>query len=134
MGASMKTLREMIDTDYFALDLDVPRPAWKAAGLERRDVADIGSLTLDEAEQMVSATVTTTAGERFQGNLLGAILAAYDAAGRAGEAAFERRWELFLKQSKPLPAPEPGAFGIVSAVKPSKPSKFTLRVGGKKIQ
>ncbi len=129
----MKTLREMIDSDYFGLDLDVPRPAWKVAGIERRDVNHVGELTLDEAEQMVSATVTTTAGERFQANLLGTILAAYDAAGRAGEAAFQRRWELFLKQSKPLPTPEPSAFGVVGA-KPSKPSKFTLKVRGKKIQ
>lgn len=129
----MKTLREMIDSDYFGLDLDVPRPAWKVAGLDRRDVDRIGDLTLDEAEQMVSATVTTTAGERFQANLLGTILAAYDAAGRAGEAAFQCRWELFLKQSKPLPTADPdGVFGF-SVAKPTKPSKFTLKVGGKKI-
>lgn len=130
----MKTLREMIDTDYFGLDLDVPRPAWKVAGLDRRDVGRIGDLTLDEAEQMVSATVTTTAGERFQANLLGTILAAYDAAGRAGEAAFQRRWELFLKRSKPLPTADPDSVFGFSAAKPTKPSKFTLKVGGKKIQ
>lgn len=131
------TLREIIDTDYLGLDLDVPHRAWRTAGLPRRDVTTVGDLTLDEAEVMVGMNVSTTDGERFQANLLGTLLAAYDAAGRAGQAHFERRWQLFLKNSQPLATAVPDGYtGFVGTrnAKEAKPSRFKLTMGGSKIQ
>ena len=54
----MQTIRQLVG-DYFGADLLVPTRAWRAAGLMRRDVNEVGELTIEEAEAMVSMTVTT---------------------------------------------------------------------------
>lgn len=127
-------IRELVG-DYFGADLDVPPRAWKAAGLPRRDVEQVGGLTLDEAEAMVSMQVSTTDGERFQANLLGTILVAYEECSKRGKASFERRWRLFLERSKPLPlsAIQDESMARIVGLG-AKPSKYGLKVGGKKLQ
>ncbi len=132
----MKTIRDLVG-GYFGADLAVPARAWKAAGLERRDVATVGEMTVDEAEAMLSMAVTTTDGERFQANLFNTVLMAYEECHRLGQPAFERRWKLFIERSKPVTlAQVERQFSDAGIASPrqSKPSKFTLKVGGKKIQ
>jgi hypothetical protein len=131
------TIRDFVG-DYFGADLIVPRKAWRAAGLMRRDVDEVGELTIEEAEAMVSMTVTTADGECFQANLLNTILTFYEAAFKRGQPAFERRWRLFIERSKPVTLAQVerqfSDAGIVSPGRQSKPSKFTLTVKGRKIQ
>ena len=132
----MMTIKQLVG-DYFGADLPVPAKAWKAAGLVRRDAPTVGDLTIEEAEAMLSMDTATTDGQRFQANLFNTVLMAYEECHRLGQPVFERRWKLFVERSRPVTlAQVERQFSDAGIVSPgqSKPSKFTLKVGGKKIQ
>lgn len=131
----MMTIKQLVG-DYFGADLLVPTRAWKAAGLERRDAPTVGDMTVDEAEAMLSMPVTTTDGQRFQANLFNTVLMAYEECHRLGQPAFERRWKMFIERCKPVTLSEMERRFTDEGLEPprqGKPSKFTLKVGGKKV-